>query len=180
MAVFHYELAFWGDCLDTLGEEQKHRVYAPLMGVESDLAGRSVIDIGGGPVSLLLKCRNRGDCVVADPLIGEFPGWVRERYRENLIEPWRMRGEELNASGFDEAWIYNVLQHVDDPAMVCANARHAAEVVRVFEWIDIPAYDGHPHELTQDMLEEWLGGKGMTVTLAEDGCFGRAFYGVFG
>jgi len=178
--VNSYEVAFWNDCTDTGGEERKHFVYALLMGITFDLEGGSVIDIGGGPVSMLLKCRNRGDCVVADPLIGEFPGWVRERYRENLIEPWRIRGEDVDVTGFDEAWIYNVLQHVDDPEQVCANARRAADLVRIFEWIDIPAYDGHPHELTQGSLDEWLGGNGMTVTLAEDGCFGRAFYGVFG
>jgi len=175
-----YELAFWGDCLHTLEEEQKHRVYAPLMGIGWNLHGAAVLDIGGGPVSMLLKAHNRGGCAVIDPLIDRFPQWVRDRYLESGIEAWAMRGEDIDFDGYDEAWVYNVLQHVDDPTAVCANARASASVVRVFEWIDIPAYEGHPHELTQDALEEWLGGRGMTVMLAQDGCYGRAFYGVFG
>lgn len=174
-----YELAFWNDCLNTLEEERKHLVYAPLMGITFDLGGRDVIDIGGGPVSMLLKCSNRGACTVVDPLINDFPAWVRGRYSENGIACDDLRGEEIYFGGYDEAWIYNVLQHVDDPEQVCANARGAAGVVRVFEWIDIPAYDGHPNELDQESLDGWLDGKGMTVTLAQDGCYGRAFYGVF-
>lgn len=36
MTALAYELGFWGDCLDTLGEENKHLVYAPLMGIGFD------------------------------------------------------------------------------------------------------------------------------------------------
>jgi hypothetical protein len=179
VTTLSYELDFWADCLDTLGEERKHMVYAPLMGVSFDLEGRSVLDIGGGPVSMLLKCRNRGRATVLDPLMYEFPSWVRSRYYQADIAVLPYDGEDLILGGYDEAWIYNVLQHVHDPERVIENAQSAAQVVRVFEWIDIPAYEGHPHMLTQDLLEEWLGGPGMTVNLAEDGCHGRAFYGAF-
>jgi hypothetical protein len=49
----------------------------------------------------------------------------------------------------------------------------------LFEWIDIPAHDGHPHELTEASLNEWIGQKGNVITLAESGCYGKAYYGVF-
>lgn len=79
-----YETDWWGTCANTLQEEQKQLIYAARMGLVAqwgvghppvfDLEGRSVIDIGGGPVSLLLKCGNRGRAVVADP--AEWPVWV--------------------------------------------------------------------------------------------------------
>ena len=180
------EAAWWGTAANTLHEEQKQLVYAPRMGLVPnwacahpptfDLAGRSVIDIGGGPVSLLLKCENRGRAVVADPSV--FPEWVTARYAYLGIEYWRQPGEEIEGYTFDEAWIYNCLQHVRDPALVIARARELASTIRLFEWIDLDPYPGHPHRLTQERLDEWLGAAGFVVTLNENGCVGRAYYSV--
>lgn len=181
------ESAWWGDCANTWHEEEKQHVYAKRMGLVAqwggahppsyDLANRSVIDIGGGPVSLLLKCLNRGRAVVADPAI--FPQWVVDRYTQLGIEFWRQPGEELEGYSFDEAWIYNVLQHVWDPSLVIARARALAGTVRVFDWIGIDPYDGHPHRLEREQLDICLGAPGFTAKLDESGCVGEAYYGVF-
>ena len=179
-APAEYELAFWGDCLDTFGEERKHFVYAGLMGIDFTQPVGAVLDIGSGPVSMLLKCHARGACSVLDPLMDEFPAWVRHRYDEAGIAAWAARGEDLpRLAAYDEAWIYNVLQHVDDPERVVANARAAAGVVRLFEWVGIPAYPGHPHELAEADLRRWLGGRGTLTELAHEGCYGTAFSGAF-
>lgn len=185
--VSDYEMDWWGSCARTLQEEQKQLVYAARMGLVAqwgvghppvfDLEGRSVIDIGGGPVSLLLKCGNRGRAVVADP--AEWPVWVLGRYEAEGIEYWRMPGEVITGYTLDEAWIYNVLQHVGDPSLVIARARELASTIRIFEWIDIPPYPGHPHMLTQKGLEGWLGAPGFATQINESGASGRAFYGVF-
>jgi hypothetical protein len=191
-----YELAFWGDCANTLGEELKQLVYARHMGLKVeeggpgpviDLHGRSVLDIGGGPVSLLLKCVNRGICWVVDP--GDYPEWVRERYEHTGIGYDWNPGEVLmddalipQRTGWDEAWIYNVLQHVDDPALVVRNARKAANIVRIFEWLDIEAYEGHPHKLTAPVLASWLSIERhwlFTHKVNEHGAVGYAFAGAF-
>jgi hypothetical protein len=91
-----------------------------------------------------------------------------------------MRGEDLIikhfAKGYDEAWIYNCLQHTDDPDQIIKNALKAAKTLRIFEWVDIPPHDGHPVELTKEKLDEWTGGLGQVITLAESGCFGKAYY----
>ena len=180
---------FWQDCANTFHEERKQLVYAPRMGLRQiwdcahpptlDLEGRSVIDIGGGPVSLLLKCSNRGRSVVADP--APWPAWVIQRYQECGIEFWAMTGESDSITGytFDEAWIYNVLMHVDDPERVIANARSIAGTIRILEWIGIDPYPGHPQRLEQKTLDEWLGAPGFTAQLDESGAVGHAYYGVF-
>jgi hypothetical protein len=146
-------------------------------GYAFDVQGRSILDIGGGPTSMMLKCLNLKEGLVVDPL--NYPEWTRQRYAIKNISVIVAPGEDLDESGWDEVWIYNCLQHTDDPRQIIENARAAAPVLRIFEWIDVPAHPGHPHELTEAKLNEWCGGKGGTVTLAERGCYGKAYYGVF-
>lgn len=184
-----YELDFWGTCANTWHEEEKQFAYASRMGLLAlwrgahppvfDIGGRSVVDVGGGPVSLLLKCQNKGRAVVVDP--SAFPEWVLARYSHCDIEYWRMEGESPSFSGytFDEVWIYNTLQHVVDPIKVIENAKDIAKTLRIFEWIDIEPYDGHPHLLTELLLDEAIGSKGFTSRVDERGAVGRAYYGVF-
>lgn len=184
-----YEMEWWGDCTQTFGEESKQITYAHRMGLVNhvdrerwplyDLHGKSVLDIGGGPVSLLLKTVNAGRRVVADP--GDYPRWTLDRYTAARIERWRVMGESLPLSHkFDEVWIYNVLQHVDDPVKLLENAKSVTSTIRLFEWIERPPHPGHPHELTQKFLEEHLGGQGTVEDMrGENGCWGLSFYGVF-
>ena len=184
-----YESDFWGNCANTWHEEQKQFAYAKRMGLRAywavahppvyDVEGKSIIDIGGGPVSILLKCVNLGTAVVADP--AQYPDWVIERYRAHSVAYWMRQGEWLAGEkvSFDEAWIYNVLTHVDDPARVIESARVSAQTIRLFEWIEQDPYPGHPQRLERADLEEWLGASGFVADVNENGAVGRAFYGVF-
>ena len=187
------ERQWWGDCVNTAGEEEKQMVYTRYLDIPGryvdpagrtffDLQGKNIIDIGGGPISLLLKCRNFHPSFVIDPC--PFPAWVRARYQENNIMFVNRPAEEIprvgmdDRLGADEVWIYNVLQHCKDPGKVIANAKEMAPVVRIFEWIETGTNEMHIHNLT----EEFLCGHfpdGRTVYLAEDGCFGKAFYAVW-
>jgi len=183
-----FERDYWGDCTNTFDEEQKHYTYARYMGIPQvgyafDARGKSVLDIGGGPVSMLLKCKNVRGSFVIDPLVESYPPWVIDRYGTKGIACQARRGEDVQEAfleaPFDEAWIYNVLQHTDDPAKVVANAKAVAPVLRIFEWVDIPPHEGHPHMLTAPALQEWIGARGNVVQLNERGCTGKAFYGCF-
>lgn len=189
-----WERNWWGDCRNTMGEELKQLVYARHMGLQQtsddkspawfDMQGKSVIDIGGGPVSLLLKCKNLGKhSSVVDPT--SYPKWVYDRYAEVGIKVYMQKGEAAityKSNEFDEVWIYNCLQHVDDPEKIIDNARHMAPIVRLFEWIDIPPHPGHPHELTTAKFNEWLKGTETAIgvkQLNDSGCVGKALYGWF-
>lgn len=178
-----FERAYWGNCVNTWDEEQKHWVYAEAMGLTRQhwhipLANLRVVDIGGGPVSMMLKCRGLRSGLVVDPL--PYPAWTRQRYQAHGIDVLQMRAEQFGRTDFDEAWIYNCLQHTEDPALCIQNALRAAPVLRIFEWIDIPPHPGHPHELTADRLRQWIGtDQGRVQEYAHSGCYGRAFSGVF-
>lgn len=187
-----FEKSFWGDCINTFSEELKQREYATRMelklvrtgalGFGYDLGGKRVLDIGGGPVSMLLKCINAPYSVVADPCT--FPDWVHSRYSLANIRFVTAPGERLDQlpslGRFDEVWIYNVLQHTENPAKIISNAKEFAPVLRIFEWVDLPAYEGHPQTITVEKLDDWIGQRGSVTRY--DGfneCHGRAFHGCF-
>jgi hypothetical protein len=185
------EAGFWGTCANTYGEETKQFLYAEKMGLrrsgrsrhEIDGGGRSYIDVGGGPASMLLKFVNVGRRVVVDPC--PYPRWVYDRYEEAGIKCVGVAGEDIvfnrertaiSTVVFDFALIYNVLQHVRDPEAVVRNARLVSRELRMFEWVDIPPHPGHPHCLTQADLERWAGVAGRVEDLARCECYGRAWF----
>jgi hypothetical protein len=177
-----YEKNYWGDCVNTYHEEQKHFVYARLMSIKInscsfDALGKRILDIGGGPVSMLLKARNLTSGMVCDPIT--YPSWVYERYRAKGIVYLVQSGEDISTFGWDEVWIYNVLQHCINPAKIIDNARKAAPLLRIFEWIDQPPHEGHPQMLTAGKMSSWLGAPGVVTKLSESGCHRNTFSGVF-
>jgi len=184
-----FEMSFWADCTRSFGEESKQILYMELMEIPRvetwrsplnyDFGGRSVIDIGGGPCSVLLKGENlKPRSVVVDP--GNYPDWVLMRYGLSGIIWHKARGEDIDTNGgggrFDLALIYNCLQHCSDPEKIIANARAVSGHLKIFEWIDIPPHEGHPHELKASDLERWTRQKGEVIELhGEYGCSGRAW-----
>ena len=179
---YDFEKDYWGDCTNTFGEDRKHYTYARLMGLRENWVyfegdNKRIIDIGGGPTSMLLKCLNLKEGLVVDPI--DYPEWTKMRYKEKNIRVHVKPGEMCDEQGWDEVWIYNCLQHTIDPQLIINNAKKAAKTLRIFEWIDIPAHEGHPWMLTEELLDQWIGDKGSVVELNENGCFGKAYYGTF-
>lgn len=182
-----WEREWWGDCVNTLGEELKQTLYARKMGLRFfddgktsfniDMSGLCVLDIGGGPVSLLLKCVNLARAKVVDPL--GFPTWVLARYAAADIDFEQVCAEDIAETGWDECWLYNVLPHVERPRAVIRRARRAARIIRVFDWIDTAPSAGHPCSVSEEQLNAWLQGEGRVELINEGGCKGKAYYGVF-
>ena len=162
----------WHDtCANSFDEERKQLIYAKQMGLELkvDASGRqsfifegeSVLDIGGGPYSLLLKCNGLSRAVVLDPLMDKYPEWVRMRYNESGIETVTLPAEKWETEEvFDEVWIYNVLQHTKNPKKIIKNALACSRIIRMFEWIDTPIMAGHIQSTSEAELNDWLGGVG--------------------
>ena len=184
-----WESAWWGNCLNTLGEEFKQVVYCKKMGLPDfednghpfthKLDAETVLDIGGGPSSILLKCTGYKKGTVIDPC--HYPNWVHVRYKEAGIEYLVQKAEDLDITKkYDLVLIYNVLQHTEDPEKIIKNALLISKEIRIFEWIDIPISPGHIHMLTENILDSWLGGVGKTEKLdGTGGCIGMSYFGIF-
>lgn len=176
---------FWGNCMNTFDEEQKQYKYAELMGLKC--SGYSfqldepskILDIGGTPVSILLKTNKiLPHSLIVDPLMNEYPLWIKERYKHANIDTCNLfldQIEKIN-DNFDETWIYNVLQYTTDPVKILKNIKKKSRILRIFEWIDIPPNNGFKHMLTEKMLNNALGVKGNVVQLNSNGCYGKAWF----
>lgn len=178
------ELEWWNRTfVNPFFEERKQILFAEKMGIppndifQIDLEGRSVLDVGGGPVSLLLKCINGGRRTVVDPL--DFPDWIKQRYVAAGIEFKQQAAEDMEEEGYDEVWLYNVLQHVKDPERVLEKAMKSAKILRIFEWIETGIDDMHLHSIHPSMIEKVTGQKGHNETIINvDGLLAKAFWGI--
>lgn len=149
--------------------------YAGVLNINTDgCEGVSVLDIGGGPMPLgvaLGMMIKRLD--VLDPCdysalghLEKETGFVQNRF----VEPAEYFRVEDGA--YDEAWGYNVLQHVIDPEAVIATAKKAAHTVRWLDWVNTPIHTIHPHSITASWLRAQFG-LGWRITFDTEGTITR-------
>lgn len=193
-----WEKDWHGTSVNSFNEERKQLDYAQKMGLKTspthktpynfDLEDKSILDIGGGAYSLLLKCVNFKKAVIVEPI--KHVDWVLQRYKTHGVDFWNVRGEDLDKMAFqpftdesipifDEVWFYNVLEHVEDPEQIVKNARAVAKIVRVFEWLYTPPNIGHPQTLTEENMNKWLGGEGKIHVAGRGAGNGTSYSGVF-
>lgn len=190
-----WEREWWGTCQNTYGEETKQLTYAKFMGLQQsinpngspcfNMVGKSVLDIGGGPVSMLLKCFNLAHGYVVDPC--SYPDWVFERYKAAYISVIPIKAEDLFHSSVwdrhldhvDEVWIYNCLQHVEDPRVILQKVKSIGKVLRIFEWVGAGVSPGHPHDLTKELFDREIGLGGCVISAQEPWWPSPAYFGVF-
>jgi hypothetical protein len=131
-------------------------IYAALMQMPLDLdfGERRILDIGCGPVSLLLRAKFHAAFAV-DPL-DYAAAEAAYRARANIARLMLPAEQFVAVPPVDEVWMYNVLQHVINPRLVLANAAQSALLIRLFDWLDTTPCDGHPHTITEAMVADTL------------------------
>ena len=185
-----WEHKWHSTCVNSINEELKQLIYAELMGLKRtpnsktpysfDLGGKSILDIGSGAYSLLLKCENFGKSTVVDPLMNKYPHWVKDRYEIHGLKHTSVTGENFEFNKvFDEVWFYNVLEHVYDPKKIIDNAKRLGKIVRVFEWLDTKQSIGHLQLLTESKMNKWLNGNGKVQKINKNGAVGKCYSGIF-
>jgi hypothetical protein len=149
-----------------------------------DVSAKSVLDIGSGPFSMLQR-RPVGRAVAVDPI--DF-GPLEDKYRELGIQRVIAKVEDLTPEAvghFAEAWIYNCLAFTESPNAVLQAAMRLADRVRVFEWINIPAYEDRLHLILAENIVQQFHGSTWTDELITAGVTklpeisGTFFTGVF-
>ena len=157
-------------------EENKFNYNEPIF----DLGGKTIVDIAGGPSSLLLRCKNFKKAYIVDP--GDFPDYITNRYKEKGIEVIKVPAEEFSyPENVDEVWMYNALAHVYDPFKILLEAKAHCKTMRVIEGINCGTDIQHPQNLTAEDFEKTLNVKGTVVDPQdpEPSPRGLHFVGVF-
>jgi ubiquinone/menaquinone biosynthesis C-methylase UbiE len=160
--------------VDTLKHQEQ---YMDAMGIHDDyfhapdnslnMSGLNVLDVGGGPSSILLRTNKlRGNQhdgvnhgVVIDPLIITEHQKLRYDYygiefiqdqSENIDQYYSERGY------FDECFIYNCLQHVVDPIEILDKVTSISKRIRIAEPLNIPTDSMHLHMFTKEYFDNYF------------------------
>lgn len=154
-----WERSWWGlDWAPHWDEElEKQETYFRLIGFPSDkdFGDKTILDVGCGPVSALQRSKH-GPSRGVDPLA--MSDETRGRYASANVELINIKAEGMPVDRtFDEVWMYNCLQHTDDPDAILSKIIAVGDAVRIFEWIDLGVCPGHPQNLTEDLFWRHFG-----------------------
>lgn len=122
--------------------------------LEEELSGKSVLDIGCGPVSYVARMQIPGLREGVDPL--NYPLWVYENYSVQQFKVHILPFEQFALThSYDVVVCYNALQHFQDLRLVgtrCWDVLRKGGRVIAAEYLDIPSDPGHIHVLTEESL----------------------------
>jgi len=132
---------------------QSYENYFKYLGINPDLKGKRIIEIGCADNPALKYCYNYGDCTIIEPMFSPRLDLFILQTGINLIkEP----AEYVEVEG-DEAWLFNVLQHVISPDKIIENMKRSVSIIRFFEPIEMGTCQKHPHAFTLNDFKYWFG-----------------------
>lgn len=153
--------------------------YFKWLDINPDLKGKSVIEIGPGRIAALLFCTNHKLSFVLEPT--EYEGVAHLYEKENLLV-FKKTAEEIDLPRVDEVWLFNLLQHVQDPDLLINKCKEVAKVIRFFEPVDLPTNLEHPFSFSMDDFKGYFGDcvKEYAANQGIEGFHGaRCAYGVY-
>ncbi len=134
--------------------KNSYRQYFEFLGIDPDLKGKSIIEVGPADYPALEYCINYSKCYVIEPMPSS--------HLANLIigKPIKLITEKAESFKFpecDEVWFMNVLQHVQNPDKIINNAKKSAKLIRFFEPINYPTDKMHLHKFSLDWFKKHFG-----------------------
>lgn len=160
--------------VDTLKYQEQ---YINALGIRDDyfcppdnslnMSNLNVLDVGGGPCSILLRTNNlwgnqhkgvkKG--VVIDPLI--ITEHQKLRYDYYGIDYIQDQSENIDMyyskkGYFDECIIYNCLQHVLDPIKILDKITYLSKRVRIAEPLNVPTDHMHLHMFNKEYFDNYF------------------------
>lgn len=128
--------------------------------------GLKVLDVGGGPSSILLRSNKNhselhdgfSEGVVIDPVkISEHQKLRYEYFGVRFIQDMAENITKYYSENyFDECFIYNCLQHVEDPIRILDGITKVSKKIRIAEPIHIPTDKCHLHTFTEEYFANYF------------------------
>jgi hypothetical protein len=153
--------------------KESYRQYFEWVGIDPDLQGKSVVEIGPADFPALGYCTNGWNCLIIEPMPSE--------HLKRFDIPICTDLAEDAIYECDEVWFFNVLQHVIDPNKIIERAKKQSKVIRFFEPIDYGIDVCHPWNLTEEMFKDWFGNVKIYPPNPNANCFHtwKCCYGVW-
>jgi hypothetical protein len=149
--VFHWKKSYQ-DAISYYREFYKG--YFKYLGIETDQKGKRIIEVGPANVPALVFCENYGRSLIIEPMPSERLDRITQSMNVDII---KQPAENVKVSGYDQVWIFNLLQHVIDPEKLVENLKTMAEKIYFFEPINTKISVNHPHSLKIEDFKRWFG-----------------------
>jgi len=128
--------------------------YFRYLNINLDLDGKTILEIGPARIAALLYCDNYGPSFIVEPTKYED---TEHLYDKKPITFIRELYEECKSPIVDEIWLFNVLQHIQDPDAFIEKCKQNAKIIRFFEPINTPIETHHPHSFTFEEYVKYFG-----------------------
>jgi len=142
--------------------ENTYGNYFRFTGVDKNLNGKSIVEIGPAKVAALCFCNNYAHSFIIEPTI--YPDMVDFYKSFENITMIHEAAETCIFPKTDEAWLFNVLEHTIDPTEIVNLCKKNCDVIRFFEPLDRGGRDEcHPHNMTREYMESQFGEKNIKI-----------------
>lgn len=124
------------------------------LGMKHDQEGKSILEIGSSDFPVLYFCNNFKNSFVLEPILTDILTDLAKSGGFGIINA---PAEEAEFPDVDEVWIFNLLQHVQDPDLIIRKAKDHGKVIRFFEPINTWRDLGHPWSFTLYYFQQHFG-----------------------
>jgi 2-polyprenyl-3-methyl-5-hydroxy-6-metoxy-1,4-benzoquinol methylase len=101
--------------------------YFSYLDIDPDLRDKKIIEIGPGRIAGLLFCDNYQKSYIIEPT--EYDD-INHLYEDKNLEIIKKTVEDIDLPQADEVWIFNLMQHVQDPDLLIEKCKKAANIIR--------------------------------------------------
>ena len=104
--------------------------YFRYLEINLDLNNKTILEIGPARVSALLYCNNYGPSFIVEPTKYDD---TEHLYINKDITFIRDLYEDCESPIVDEIWLFNVLQHIQNPDLFIDKCKKSAKIIKFFD-----------------------------------------------
>lgn len=134
--------------------DRAYKILFNFIDLKTDLEGKSICEIGPARIPALNSCINFSKSYIIEPTVYQE---TVDLMKDKEVEFIHDKAETCDFPEVDEVWLFNVLQHVQDPDLIVERLKQKSKVIRFFEPIVDWVNDEHPHAFTFEDYVQYFG-----------------------